>query len=227
MNVHQSVERPRLYRAPCTLTPVWPSYFDSWEQLTGPPTNNKQAERMASTAKKLGRPLSIPEPKIRVLNESDSDKKCDMTSVEVSKELQKLMLRSVSESQSHISFNSVSHFFVLCLSFISVYQLFRFHSLKCLTRLRLTALTLSLWLSQYFSFICHYQPVNVRRIPLISKLACFRCRYHRYRKLGISRWCLCVPNFLHTMMITGRHEGVRYTSLSKMWDSQLVYIIHL
>ena len=26
-------------------------------------------------------------------------------------------------------------------------------------------------------------------------------------------------------MITGRHEGVRYTSLSKMWDSQLVYIL--
>ena len=26
--------------------------------------------------------------------------------------------------------------------------------------------------------------------------------------------------------ITGRHEGVRYTSLSKIWDSQLAYIIH-
>ena len=45
--------------------------------------------------------------------------------------------------------------------------------------------------------------------------------------LRISRWCHIVPNSLYIIMITGRHEGVRYTSLSKMWDFQLVYIIHL
>ena len=38
--------------------------------------------------------------------------------------------------------------------------------------------------------------------------------------------CTKIPDGGH-YMITGRYEGIQYTSLSKMWDSQLVYIIHL
>ena len=48
-------------------------------------------------------------------------------------------------------------------------------------------------------------------------------------KLSISHWCHCVPSSLNGghYMITGRHDEIRYNTLSKMRDSQLVYIIHL
>ena len=38
--------------------------------------------------------------------------------------------------------------------------------------------------------------------------------------------CSELPDDGH-YMITGRHDEIRYTSLAKMRDSQLVYIIHL
>ena len=59
--------------------------------------------------------------------------------------------------------------------------------------------------------------LNGRRPCFHPKLACFCCRYH-IEKLGISCWLHCVPNSLYL--------NSRYTSLSKVWDSQLVYIIH-
>ena len=48
-------------------------------------------------------------------------------------------------------------------------------------------------------------------------------------KLGISRWCHCVPSSLNGdhYMITGRHDEIWYNQLTKMRDSQLVYILHL
>ena len=63
---------------------------------------------------------------------------------------------------------------------------------------------------------------------LRAQLACFRW-YDRYDKLGIcvlKSLCSDLPDGSH-YMITGRHDEIRYTSMSKMRDSQLVYIIHV
>ena len=38
--------------------------------------------------------------------------------------------------------------------------------------------------------------------------------------------CSKLPDGGH-YLIAGRHDEIRHTSLSKLWDSQLVYIIHL
>ena len=46
-------------------------------------------------------------------------------------------------------------------------------------------------------------------------------------KLEISRWCVLKLHDGGHYMITSRQKGVRYTSLSKMWHSQHVYIIYL